>query len=76
MELTNFMGHYPYYQLRTLVDSCKVCGLHVPEHAPLPIKTRPHEHTVIQVFVRFTITKRIAASTDVDTQISEHFAVV
>jgi len=36
-------------------------------------KTKSREHTVIHVFARFTITKRIAGSIDVDTQISDSF---
>jgi len=39
------------------------------------IKIRPCEHTVIQIFVRFTITKKIAASVDVDTQIYDAFVM-
>ena len=39
------------------------------------VKIRSCEHTVIRVLVTFTITKRITASMDVDTQTSDPFAV-
>jgi len=37
------------------------------------IKIRSCEHTMMHVFVIFTITKRIVVSVDVDTQISDPF---
>jgi len=58
------------------MDSCEVCGVYVSEHTLLPNKIRSREHTVIHIFVRLTIAKRIATSIDVDAQISDPFAVV
>jgi len=71
-----FYGALPIFSTTDWWIAVKHVGYMFQNMLCCQIKIGPHENTVMHVFVRFTTTKRIAASVGVDTQIFDPFAMV